>query len=183
MSAMMKRACAAILLVGMVGLFTACGIFDDGQKSEGGEGGPLPSNEIAAPSMSIGYGGPRSLEERILASPIIARVRLDSATSTIESVTIFDGTTKHIALLEFRFRALEYLKGSRGGDIVAVWESRPLFDTRQETEAALPTIVAARDTQWDGREAIIFLQYSQTYLPSTQQTDHYYLSWRHEIDT
>ena len=109
-------------------------------------------------SLSVSYDGPSSFEERILKSPVVARVRLDSATSTVESATIFDGSTKYIALLEFSFRVLEYLKGqppagSRGSgasDIVAVWESRPIFDTRQQAEAALPTVVAARDVQWDG---------------------------------
>ena len=137
------------------------------------------SRPVAAP---VSYYGPTSLEERILASPVIARVRLDSATSTVESGTASDGTTKYIALLEFNFSVLEYLKGSGLTDIVAVWESRPVFDTRQEAEAALPAVVAARDTQWDDREAIVFLQDSQTYLASTQQASRYYLSWEHEID-
>ena len=130
----------------------------------------------------VAYDGPSSLEERILASPVIARVRLDSATSTVESATAFDGSTKYIALLEFSFSVLEYLKGSGVDDIVAVWESRPIYDARQEAEAALPAIAAARDTRWDDREAIVFLKSSQTYLTSTQQTDRYYLTWQHEID-
>ena len=128
------------------------------------------------------YRGPTSLEERILASPVIARVQLDSATSTAESATIYDGSTKYIALLEFSFSVEEYLKGSGADDIVAVWESSPIFDTRQEAEEALPAIAAARDTRWDDREAIVFLKSSQTYLTSTQETDRYYLTWQHEID-
>ena len=133
-------------------------------------------------SAPVLYTGPTSLEERVLASPVIARVQLDSATSTAESATAFDGSTKHIALLEFSFSVLEYLKGSGADDIVAVWESRPIYDARQEAEAALPAIVVARDTQWDDREAIVFLKSSQTYLTSTQETDRYYLTWQHEID-
>ena len=133
----------------------------------------------AAPPL---YTGPTSLEERILASPVIARVQLDSANSTVESATAFDGSTKYIALLEFSFSVEEYLKGSGADDIVAVWESRPIYDARQEAEDALPAIAAARDTQWDDREAIVFLKSSQTYLTSTQQTDRYYLTWQHEID-
>ena len=138
---------------------------------------------ITAPTMvaPVGYDGPTSLEERIFASPVIARVQLNSATSTVELGTTYQGT-KYIALLEFSFSVHEYLKGSGANDIVAVWESRPIFDTRQEAEDALPAIAAARDTQWDNHEAVIFLQDSQTYLASTHQTGRFYLSWQHEID-
>ena len=200
----------AMLSIGMVMLLLGCGLFSDGQEAsvgEGGapsvsspapprmavptpkaadtEGGTPPSNEVAAPSMSFGYGGPRSLEQRILASSVIVRIRLDSATSTVESGSTYLGM-KHFVRLEFSFSVLEYLKGqpstgsgdSGGGDIVAVWDAASLFDTRQEAEAALPTVIVARDTQWDDREAIIFFrQEYQEFLQSTQQVDRYYLSW------
>ena len=136
----------------------------------------------AVATLSVGYDGPSSLESRTLASPVIARVRLSSAISTVESATAFDGATKYIALLEFSFNVQEYLKGSGANDIVAVWESRPVFDTRQEADAALPAIASARDTQWDDHEAIVFLQLSQTYLTSTQEGGRFYLSWQHELD-
>ena len=122
------------------------------------------------------YLGPTSLEERILASPVIARVRLDSTTSTAESGTTYEGQ-KYLAILEFNFSVQEYLKGSGVTNIVAVWAAAPFFDTRQEAEAALPDIVAIRDNQWDNREAIVFLQNSETHLPSTEQADRYYLAW------
>ena len=177
MSATTKRAYIVILLVGMVWLLTACGLFGDGQKSESSEGGAPPNNEVPVPSVSFGYNGPTLLEQRILASSVIVRVQLHSATSTVESGTTYLGM-KYFARLEFSFSVLEYLKGSGGGDIVAVWDAAPLFDTRQEAEAALPPIVAARDTQWDDREAIIFFrQEYQEFLQSTQQVDRYYLSW------
>ena len=127
--------------------------------------------------MPVAYVGPTSLEERIFASPVIARVRLDSVTSTVESGTTYRGT-KCIALLEFSFSVQEYLKGSGANHIVAVWAAAPFFDTREEAETALPAIFAARDTRWDDREAIVFLQQdSQGFLPSTQQADRYYISW------
>ncbi len=158
------------------------------QVSEDSEAGAssqasVMGSSVAPPAGSmIAYDGPTSLEERIFASPVIARVRLDSATSTAESGTIFDGSTKYMVILEFSFSVLDYLKGTGANDIVAVWDADPVFDTRQEAEAALPAIVAARDTQWDAREAIVFLQNSQTYLPSTQQTGRYYLSWERGSD-
>ena len=189
--AKMMRIVSLILLAGMTLMFLGCGSSGGGQEAQEGWSvaptavetktpigtpAPLP---LAPPA----YDGPTSLEERIFASPVIARVRLDSIASTVESATIFDGSTKYIGLLEFSFSVQEYLKGSGADNIVAVWESSPIFDTQQEAEAALPAIAAARDPQWDDREAIVFLQNSQTYLTSTQEADRYYLTWQHEIDS
>ena len=134
---------------------------------------------IGTPTMvvPVGYDGPTSLEERIFASPVIARVQLSSATSTVEIGTTYQGT-KYIALLEFSFSVQEYLKGSGADDIVAVWAAAPFFDTQQEAEDALPAIAAARDAQWDAHESIVFLQEdSRGFLSSTQQADRYYLAW------
>ena len=125
----------------------------------------------------ISYLGPTSLEERVLKSPVIARVQLESATSTAEYGTTHLGM-KHIAVIEFSFSVLEYLKGNGANDIVAVWAAAPFFDTRQEAQAALPAISAARNSQWDEHEAIVFLQQdSGGFLASTQQADRYYLAW------
>ena len=79
--------------------------------------------------------------------------------------------------MEFNFSVLEYLKGSGANEIVAVWAAAPFFDTRQEAEAALPAIAAARDDQWDDQEAVVFLQHSMVSLASTEQADRYSLSW------
>ena len=155
-------------------------------------GTPTPSGGVAPPAatntptpgvvrpLSVPpppYDGPRSLEERIFASPVIARVRLDSVSSVAESGSTYQGE-KYLALLEFSFSVQEYLKGSGADDIVAVWAAAPFFDTREEAEAALPSIVATRDSQWDDRETIVFLQQDfQEFLPSTQQANRYYLAW------
>ena len=181
-------------------MLLGCGLFNNGRRASVSHvettpvaastptGLPVPSptalqihSGTVAHSPPV-YLGPRSLEETIFDSPVIARVRLDTSSSTVESATAPDGSTKYIAILEFSFTTLEYLRGDGENDIVAVWESRPVFDTRQEAEAALPTIAAARDTRWDTHEAIVFLKHSQTYLVSTQQSDRYYLTWKHESD-
>ena len=101
------------------------------QVSEDSEAGAssqetIVGSSVAPPAGSmIAYDGPTSLEERIFASPVIARVRLDSATSTAESGTIFDGLTKYMVILEFSFSVLDYLKGTGANDIVAVWAAAP----------------------------------------------------------
>ena len=112
---------------------------------------------------------------------MIARVRLDSVSSSAESGTTRFGT-KYIAVLEFNLSVEEYLKGSGAEDIVAVWNSVPVFDTLQEAEDALPAIAAARDAQWDDREAIVFLQNSRAYLPSTQEVGRFFLSGKANFD-
>ena len=112
---------------------------------------------------------------------MIARVRLDSVSSSAESGTTRFGT-KYIAVPEFNLSVEEYLKGSGADDIVAVWNSVPVFDTLQEAEDALPAIAAARDAQWDDREAIVFLQNSRAYLPSTQEVGRFFLSGKTNFD-
>ena len=180
----MIRSFTIILLTGVAVMLLGCGIFDVGQKVARSDdevsAAPSPVVSRVAPSMapsSPNYLGPSSLESRILASPVIARVRLDSATSTVEYGTTYRGM-KYIALLEFSFSVLEYLKGSGASDIVAVWAAAPFFDTRQEAEAALPAIAAARDIRWDDHEAIVFLRQDfREFLASTQQSERYYLAW------
>ena len=167
-------------------MLLGCALLDRGQVDEESKASASPQETTVGSSVApavqsmIAYDGPTSLEERILKSPVIARVRLDSTTSTVESATIYDGSTKYIVLLEFSFSVQEYLKGSGANDIVAVWAG-PFFGTRQEAEGALPAIIAARDTQWDDREAIVFLQYSATYLPSTLQAGRFFLSGVHLV--
>ena len=198
----MMRAFSFILLAGMTMLLIGCGLSGGEEEAQEGEATPAvlgtpidtvgPSMVAETPTVAtktpIGtaaplsaappfYTGPTSLEERIFASPVIARVQLNSATSTVEIGTTYQGT-KYIALLEFSFSVQEYLKGSGADDIVAVWAAAPFFDAQQEAEDALPTITAARDAQWDAHESIVFLQEdSQGFLSSTQQADRYYLAW------
>ena len=178
------RTFTIMLSFGMTMMLLSCGLLNDGENSPDSE--PVTPS-VAPTAVSEGtqlggsppliYTGPSSLEERIFYSPVIARVRLDSITSTVEYGITYQGAG-YLVLLEFNFSVQEYLKGSGGSNIVAVWAAAPFFDTRQEAENALPAIVASRDTQWDDRETIVFLQQdSQGLLPSTEQTERYYLSW------
>ena len=165
---------ALALLIGMTVLLQGCSIFGDGRDTSRSEADAATT--VVASVRPPAYLGANSLEERIFKSPVVARVRLDSVSSTVESGLIYEDT-KHIALLEFNFSVIEYLKGSGADDMAAVWAAAPLFDTRQEAEAALPAIAAARDDRWDNHDAIIFLRQSAETLSSTQQADRYYLAW------
>ncbi len=187
----MMRTFSFILLVGLTILLLGCGPSDSGQEVQEARTlsvaaetptGTAPPAETTTRTVApisaapVGYDGPTSLEERIFASPVIARVRLDSVSSTTELGTTYEGM-KYSALLEFNFSVQEYLKGSGADNIVAVWAAAPFFDTAEESQDALPAIATARDSQWDDHEAIIFLQTSEASLPSTQQANRYYLAW------
>ena len=110
----------------------------------------LPPGPIAlAP-----YEGVRTLEETVTRFDIIARVTpLGMTTSTEEHAT---ASTPWYAVLEFRFRVNEYLKGSGPTAIVALVLGGA-FPTQAEAQAAMPGIVAQHDTRWDNREAVVFL--------------------------
>ncbi len=191
----MTRTFSFILLVGVTILLLGCGSSGIAEEVKGGDrieppvasgstsdtahsgNSRTPANAVAPQSQApVAYDGPASLEERILASPVIARVQLDSVSSTTELGTTYQGM-KYLALLEFSLSVQEYLKGSGADNIVAVWAAAPLFDTAEEAQDALPAIVNARNPQWDDHEAIVFLQTSEASLPTTQQANRYYLAW------
>ena len=182
-----------ILSIVMTVMLVGCGLFSDGLESaELLDKDTLPPGTVAyGPSSAdcykmatttegvtgphVGFDGPNSLEERIFNSHVIARVRLDSVLSASEYGPTYLGM-KHIPTLEFNLSVLDYLKGSGPSKITAVWASGPTCDTRRGAEALFPAIAAQRDARWDNHEAVVFLQLSQTYLPSTQYADRFYLS-------
>ena len=120
------------------------------------------------------YLGPSSLEERIIEADVIARVELKSVSQTVES-NAFQSETLYSRALKFDFKVLEYLKGSGASDIVAVafdtdemYKSRPgamLFSDRE--------FLDDRDTQWDDKEAVVFLTSNTPSLPSSSGNDRY----------
>ena len=129
--------------------------------------------------------GPTSLEEGILKSDVVARVRLISAGGAV--VRPPGVSNKFVSALEFRFQVLEYLKGSGGSEVVAFAIEDFRYDTDAEARATVPDVVAARDTRWDNREAIVFLQsYEQNQSPRyvigrySVLEDDYTVASRHE---
>ena len=140
-------------------------------------------------STSIHYGhpdvglGPTTLEERITAADVIARVKLRSVAKTTEQLGKF-GELKDVDALEYTFDALEYLKGSGGSQLKAVaTDDDGWYDDLGEEGVILGfeslrhnvDFLEERDTQWDDRDAIVFLQKRGEELPSTEQADRYWL--------
>ena len=119
--------------------------------------------------------GPASLEERIVGSDTIARVRLRSVSQTVEFHDYTVGETAYARALEFNFDVLEYMKGSGGNKLVAVaYDLDVPFKTSQGAALLGEDFLGERDTQWDDREAIIFLTGNHPSLPSTSQADRYW---------
>ena len=99
------------------------------------------------------YHGLVSIEEQILWDDVVARVRLIS----VDGAVVVEPGGTYRGALEFRFRVLEYIKGSGSAEVVAVTIDEGRYDTASAARAAVPGMVAARDTRWDEREAIVFL--------------------------
>ena len=143
---------------------------------------PIVDTEEARPT------GETSLEERIALSDVVARVSLQSTASGVTTAYLDEEAPEdatYVGHLDFTFRVLEYLQGSGGSEITAVVlvapnPAGPVIDTRREMEDALPGLVAVRDTQWDDREAVVFLRDSygdgsHAYLPYVRQAGRHYM--------
>ena len=133
---------------------------------------PLPP---AAGSTDRIYIAPTSLEELVFLSDIIARVRLVSAEAGIQPVYVQNELMQQAAFA-FRFQALEYLKGSGGGELsvkVPVdsldtsWLQYMSSDSEEALGIAEFHFAEDRDARWDNREAIVFLK--SKHAPSSEQ--------------
>ena len=127
---------------------------------------PAPSASIHA---SIPAQGATTPEELIFLSDVVARVRLISAEAGVRG---YLSNYRKDPVLAFRFRVIEYLKGS-GDDELTVrvlavnastghhyFQSASPSPTPDANEAlrAAQTRLAERDTRWDGLEAVVFLR-------------------------
>ena len=122
--------------------------------------------------------GPTSLKERIAKADVIARVRLNSASRITEHHVHYGGAlpTGYVSAMELNFQALEYLKGSGASGITAVvYDAGTVFETEIAALTLGVNLPAGRNTQWDSREAIIFLDEVHRGLPSTEQAGRYSL--------
>ena len=111
---------------------------------------------------------------------MVARVRLQSvaagAAGWHPACNEWPGT--HVGTLEHRLSVLEYLKGSGGGEIMAVAYDDDLSLALGTAELAREhgkALVAGRDARWDAREAIVFLRADPPWLPDFPQQGRYVL--------
>ena len=138
-----------------------------------------------SPREILGNGGenyvpPVSLDTVVEFSDVIARVELLSVSSVVEPILDSRGELKWYGKsLHHRLQVLEYLKGDGGQEMVAIvindaQHHRELqFATAEEAEELGPDLIEERISEWDDREAIVFVQRDVFYLPSTQEDDTY----------
>ena len=118
---------------------------------------PATGSPPATTAAAVPYFGEESIEERVAKADTIVKARLDRATSEIITTTAEGWGGKYYVAVRFRLTVSEYLGGSGGNEITALWVRGKPFDTRTEAETAAPAIAAGRNTTWDNREAIFFL--------------------------
>ncbi len=170
---MVYRTVICVLLFGVVGVGLACGLFaqeksgspppePSGSRVQGTSSGERPPPAAAAPPSPVIDRGLASVEFLSVATGLIVKARLGSITP--DAMTDEDGG--HLAILKFNFTVSEHLKGTSPTNIVGIWiyagrhgyhKSAETYATSAEAESVARTQMAARDTQWDDREAIIFL--------------------------
>ena len=112
-------------------------------------------------------------EELILRSDVIVLASLLSATSTTVASTE-PGWPGWKAVLEFRFRVHEYLKGSGPNQVNAIVTESHTYNSEAEAQDWAPKLLAAHDSRWDNREAILFLA-AETYRLSDFSTSRLWL--------
>ncbi len=137
---------------------------------------PIASNRQAIlGDTGPSFEGESTLKERIANNNIIVRA---SVTSVAGAVDVLRNTAFPFGThIDFSLRVHEYLKGSGPDNVVAVVWAGDGFNTREEAQTYLPTLLANRKgQQWEDRQAIIFLEDSYDTVPRTEQSGYYYLS-------
>ena len=144
--------------------------------------GPSPTPTIEPPPAPRPHGhtlffyGNSTLEMRILEASAIVRARLVSiSTNTERTVIGSDVEASYFAILELKFNVLEYLKGSGGTEVIGMVATISAWDTESEAKAELTKLLAAHDTRWDDRDAIVFLNRFEELFPSSGQSHRYLL--------
>ena len=138
------------------------------------------------------YFGNATLEERIAVADVVARVRFVSAQTSVERYNLgaYDGTTSSAAdlpyspALRFTFDVVEYLKAGANppNRITAMVGSLSSFDSASDAQDAANGMLGRRNTQWDSREAIVFLTNESLHFPSTSSSGLHFMSLLDTID-
>ncbi len=166
---------------------------DSSGESKGTDANPrnTPQYGSGLGSYNNPYHGQATLEERIAAADVIAIARMATVVTGVEEFEILDHTgeptsrEEFVGVLRFTFNVSAYLKNS-GTDsrtqLTAVVKSWHWQLTREDAQAVADRMLESRDTQWDNRDAVIFLVRQHSQLPATNSDNVFYMSVIDVID-
>ena len=122
----------------------------------------------------------RSIEERIVGADLIAIARMTNVEKAVETVDYYGERSGYVGVLKFTFRISEVLKspvGSSPTEVIGMVSSTYPFETRTEAQTVADKMFSGRDTQWDDRDALIFLASSSVHYPATAAENVYFMSF------
>ena len=106
----------------------------------------------------LGYDGDTSIEERISTSDAVVKARLVRISTDVFTTSAHDSSGNFYVAVKFDFSVSKYLMGGGSNDDVAIMVSLERFDSQQEAVDGASAILGKRNTDWDAREAILFLR-------------------------
>ena len=119
---------------------------------------PTPT-PLAEPPPRALWAGDSSIGLKTVESDTVVRATMTSLSSEVALVSdyLHGGAYRCSPVLKFNINVSEYLLGTGSTSSVAIWVNGRTYETKAEAEYRLAEILAERDSQWDSREAIIFL--------------------------
>ena len=177
------------LLTLLTFLLLACGLPAQAETQMEGaaEQTDSPPPSTGGPAAGAAYvelfHGDSLVEQKILHNGVIVRATMASLASDV----IDRGNSTYGTVLFFTLNVHEYLKGTGPTSIMAVWVDGDSYryDTRAEADVRKAEILASRDSQWDAREAVVFLYDGPTGFEAAvtellQRADHFFLGFGHQ---
>ena len=170
------------LLIPLVVVLLSCDLFIQSEADDPAP--PPPTVALVAPPISPDAGD-ATIEEKIIENNVIVKATMTSFSSEVVVVTdVYHGGTdnRHSPVFRFNLSVSEYLKGTGPSNIVAVWVDGHSYETSGEANEALDISLGRRDSQWDDREAIIFLYsgasgFGTALDAQLQRSDHFILAF------
>ena len=119
---------------------------------------PTPTPLAAPPPRAI-WAGDSSIGLKTVESDTVVKATMSSLLSEVALVSdyLHGGAYRCSPVLKFSIDVSEYLLGTGSTSSVAIWVNGRTYETKAEADDRLAEILAERDSQWDSREAIIFL--------------------------
>ena len=139
----------------------------------------LPESQAVYRGGQSGGVSLRTMEERIIDSDLIAIARMTKVICAVETVD-YGSRSGYVGALKFTFRIREVLKSPEGSSptqVIGMVSSTYPLETRAQAGVVAHKMFSERDTQWDNRDAIIFLASSTTDYPATAAEDVYFMSF------